>query len=49
MLYLFAILVTSPWPESIIEDRRIKDWLILTCDDKEICLLFVGEDTETST
>ena len=51
-----SILVTSPCPESIIEELGIKNWPIWTCeassfewtyDDKETCLLLEGEVTVT--
>tara|TARA_Y100000589_G_scaffold172305_1_gene163570 strand:+ start:541 stop:816 length:276 start_codon:yes stop_codon:yes gene_type:complete len=50
------ILVTSPCPESIVEELRIKSWPIWTCDessfdwvykDKETCLLLEGAVTVT--
>ena len=49
-----SILVTSPCPESIVEELGIKNWPIWTCeassfewtyDDKETCLLIEGEVT----
>ena len=48
------ILVTSPYPESIVRELGIKSWPIWTCDassfdwayeDKETCLLLEGEVT----
>ena len=50
------IIVTSPCPESIIEELSIKDWPIWTCDassfdwtydEKETCLLLEGQVTVT--
>ena len=49
-----SILVTSPCPESTVEELGIKSWPIWTCDassfdwtydDKETCLLLEGEVT----
>ena len=51
-----SILVTSPCPESTIEELGINNWPIWTCDassfdwtydDKETCLLLEGEVTVT--
>ena len=51
-----AISVTSPCPESTINELRIKQWPIWTCDpssfpwsysDKETCLLLEGDVTVT--
>ena len=51
-----SILVTSPCPESIVEELGIKNWPIWSCeassfewtyDDKETCLLVEGEVTVT--
>ena len=51
-----SILVTSPCPESTVEELGIKSWPIWTCDvssfdwayeDKETCLLLEGEITVT--
>ena len=56
MFSILSISVTSPCPESITEEQRIKDWPIWTCeassfdwtyDDKETCLLLEGEVTVT--
>ena len=53
---ILDILVTSPCPESTVEDLGIKNWPIWDCEvscfewtyeDKEICLLLVGEVTVT--
>ena len=53
---LMSILVTSPCPESKIEELGIQSWPIWTCeassfdwtyDDKETCLLLEGEVTVT--
>ena len=52
-----SILVTSPCPESTIEELGIKNWPIWTCkvsafdwtyNDQETCLLLEGEVTVTS-
>ena len=49
-----SILVTSPYPESTVEELGIKSWPILICDissfdwayeDREIWLLLEGEVT----
>jgi len=51
-----SILVTSPCPESTVEELGIKNWPIWTCDatsfdwnydNKETCLLLEGEVTVT--
>tara|TARA_Y100001968_G_scaffold328057_1_gene374410 strand:+ start:572 stop:847 length:276 start_codon:yes stop_codon:yes gene_type:complete len=51
-----AISVTSPCPESIVQDLGIKNWPIWTCeassfdwtyDHQETCLLLEGEVTVT--
>ena len=51
-----SILITSPCPESTVEELGIKSWPIWTCeagsfdwtyDDKETCLLLEGEVTVT--
>ena len=51
-----SISVTSPCPESKVEDLGIKSWPIWTCeessfdwtyDDKEICFLLEGQVTVT--
>ena len=51
-----SISVTSPFPETTIEELGIKNWPIWTCeessfdwtyDDKETCLLLEGEVTVT--
>ena len=51
-----SILVTSPCPESIVEELGIKSWPIWSCevssfnwtyDDKETCLLIEGKVTVT--
>ena len=51
-----SILVTSPCPESTVDELEIKTWPIRTCeassfdwtyDDKETCLLLEGEVTVT--
>tara|TARA_Y100001968_G_scaffold232863_1_gene215690 strand:+ start:2001 stop:2276 length:276 start_codon:yes stop_codon:yes gene_type:complete len=51
-----AILITSPCPDSIVEEPRITTWPIWTCkassfdwtyDDTETCLLLEGEVTLT--
>ena len=53
---LLSISVTSPCPETTIEELGIKSWPIWTCeassfdwtyDDKETCLLLEGEVTVT--
>ena len=53
---LMSIIVTSPCPESKVEELGIKNWPIWTCeassfdwtyDDKETCLLLEGEVTVT--
>ena len=53
---IMSILVTSPCPESTVEELGIKSWPIWTCeassfdwtyDDKETCLLLEGEVTVT--
>ena len=55
-VFLLSISVTSPCPESILEELGIKTWPIWTCeassfdwtyDDKETCLLLEGEVTVT--
>ena len=52
-----SILVTSPCPESTVEELGIKSWPIWTCDisyfdwayeDKETCLLLENEVTVTA-
>ena len=54
--YILAISVTSPCPESTVEELGIKNWPIWTCQvsyfdwtygDQEICLLLEGEFTVT--
>ena len=51
-----SILITSPCPESIIDELGIKSWPIWTCEessfdwfyeDKETCLLLEGAVTVT--
>ena len=51
-----SILVTSPCPDSKVEELGIKNWPIWACeassfhwtyDDKETCLLLEGEVTVT--
>ena len=51
-----SISVTSPCPESTVDELGIKNWPIWTCktssfdwtyDDKETCLLLEGEVTVT--
>ena len=51
-----AISVTSPCPQSTVEELGIKNWSIWTCaessfdwpfDDKETCLLLEGDLTVT--
>ena len=51
-----SISITSPCPESTVEELGIKTWPIWTCeassfdwtyDDKETCLLLEGEVTVT--
>ena len=51
-----SISVTSPCPKNTVEELGIKNWPIWDCDvscfdwtyeDKEICLLLVGEGTVT--
>ena len=53
---LMSILVTSPCPDSKVEELGIKNWPIWSCeassfdwtyDDKETCLLLEGEVTVT--
>ena len=53
---LMSILVTSPCPDSKVEELGIKNWPIWSCeessfdwtyDDKETCLLLEGKVTVT--
>ncbi len=55
--FIMTILITSPCPDSTIQDQGIKDWPIWTCEpstfdwtynDQETCLILEGEVTVTS-